>query len=111
MTSYEEFDAFLNIVPNRFSGFKKFDFRKFTEMVRFFASRINGNLYKTKLFKLLWYSDMYFFREYTKSISGMNYVHYPYGPVPKEYSFLLGLMEKIGAIRIMEVENQFKLYP
>ncbi len=106
-SNYEEFVGFLNIVPNRFSGFKKFDFRKFTEMVRFFASRISGNLYKTKLFKLLWYSDMYFFREYTKSISGMNYVHYPYGPVPKEYSFLLGLMEKIGAIRILEVENQF----
>ena len=37
----------------------------------------------------------------------MSYVHFPYGPVPKEYSFLLGLMERIGAIRIIGVENGY----
>lgn len=37
-------------------------------------------------------------------MSGMSYVYFPYGPVPKEYSFLLGLMERIGAIRIIGVD-------
>ena len=74
-------------------------------MIRFFASKLKGNLYKTKLFKLLFYADMHYFKEYTKSISGMNYVHYPYGPVPRNYNLLLGLMEKSGAITISDVDN------
>lgn len=101
------FSEYLCIKPDRFSGFKEFDFNKFMMMVSYFAENIKGNLYKTKLFKLLWYADMYFFKEYTVSISGMNYVHFQYGPVPREYSFLLGLMEKLGAISIVEAENSY----
>lgn len=101
------FSEYLCIKPDRFSGFKEFDFNKFMMMVSYFAENIKGNLYKTKLFKLLWYADMYFFKEFTVSISGMNYVHFQYGPVPREYSFLLGLMEKLGAISIVETENSY----
>lgn len=103
----EHFSEYLCIKQDRYSGFKEFDFNKFLEMVWYFANNIKGNLYKTKLFKLLWYGDMYCFKENTISMSGMNYVHFPYGPVPREYSFLLGLMEKIGAITIVETENPY----
>ncbi len=99
--------SYMHIKADQFSGFKEFDFSKFTDMVRFFSQKLEGKLYKTKLFKLLWYADMYYFRKFTKSISGMNYVHFPYGPVPREYSFLLGIMEKSGAISITDVENQY----
>ena len=75
-------------------------------MICYFADKIS-ELYKTKLFKLLFYSDMYFFRNYTVSMSGMNYVHQHYGPVPTEYSLLLGLIEKSGDIRIEEVATLY----
>jgi putative zinc finger/helix-turn-helix YgiT family protein len=101
----DNFSDYLYIKADQFSGFKEFDYYKYVEMIRYFAGKVRGNLYKTKLFKLLWYADMYFFREYTKSMSGMNYVHYPYGPVPKNYSLILGLMEKTGAINISSVDN------
>ncbi len=103
----EDFGEYLYIKPDRFSGFREFDFYKYIDMVKYFADNTKGRLYKTKLFKMLFYADMYFFREYTKSMSGMNYVHYPYGPVPRSYSFILGLMEKLGAISIVDVENQY----
>ncbi|WP_026520062.1 type II TA system antitoxin MqsA family protein [Butyrivibrio sp. FCS006] len=108
-TSYmlENFSEYLYVQPNQYSGFREFDFGKYIEMIRYFATNLEGRLYKTKLFKLLWYSDMYYFREYTKSMSGMNYLHYKFGPVPREYSFLLGLMERIGAISIVDVSNQY----
>lgn len=103
----DNFGEYLCIRPDRFSGFKEFDFNKFMLMVSYLAENIKGNLYKTKLFKLLWYADMYFFKEFTVSISGMNYVHFQYGPVPRDYSFILGLMEKLGAISIAETENSY----
>ena len=103
----ENFSEYLCIKPDRFSGFKEFDFNKFMMMVSYLAENVKGNLYKTKLFKLLWYADMYFFKEFTVSISGMNYVHFQYGPVPRDYSFVLGLMEKLGAISIVETENSY----
>ena len=103
----EHFSEYLCIKPDQYSGFKAFDFDKFMEMVSYYAGHLKGNLYKTKLFKMLWYGDMYFFKEYTVSMSGMNYVHFQYGPVPREYSFLLGLMEKMGVITITEVENPY----
>ena len=102
-----DFCEYMHIAPNQYSGFKEFDFNKYVEMIRFFSDKLKGKLYKTKLFKLLWYSDMYYFKEYTKSISGMNYVHFQFGPVPRDYSLLLGLMERMGAISITEVENMY----
>ena len=49
---------------------------------------------KTKLMKLLNYSDMIFYKENGLSISGLKYVHLPYGPVPNNYDILFGKMAK-----------------
>lgn len=40
---------------------------------------------RTKLFKLLYYWDFYFFEKHGKSITGFKYYTYPFGPVPKEF--------------------------
>ena len=42
--------------------------------------------------KLLNYSDMIFYKENGVSISGLRYVHFPYGPVPENFDMLLGRM-------------------
>lgn len=77
--------------PNMYNGFRKFDLSKVIAMILFFAQNHKG-LYKTKLMKLLWYSDMAYFRENVQSISGMSYAHLPYGPVPEEHELLLGVL-------------------
>ncbi len=105
LSMIDAFGEYFYIKSDQFSGFKEFDYNKFVEMIRYFAKNLRGKLYKTKLFKLLYYTDMYYFKDYTKSMSGMNYLHFPYGPVPRNYSLLLGLMEKTGAISITDVEN------
>lgn len=60
-------------------------------MVLFFAHK-STELLKTKLMKLLNYSDMVFYKENGVSISGVRYAHLPYGPVPENFDILLGMM-------------------
>lgn len=60
-------------------------------MVLFFANK-STELLKTKLMKLLNYSDMIFYKENGISISGLRYAHLPYGPVPENFDMLFGRM-------------------
>lgn len=85
------FDLFFSGVPSEENGFKAFDYDKFCAMVLFFAYK-SSELLKTKLMKLLNYSDMIFYKENGISMSGLKYVHLPYGPVPDNFDILLGKM-------------------
>jgi putative zinc finger/helix-turn-helix YgiT family protein len=76
--------------PSEFNGNKVLNFEKIEQMLRFF-SQFNRHLYKTKLMKLLWYSDAYHYKEYGESISGLVYQHLQYGAVP------IGSNEVLGA--------------
>jgi len=87
-----------------FSGFKYFDYEKFKSLVIYFALN-ETKLFKTKLMKLLWYTDNVFFREKTISITGMQYACLPRGPVIENRNLLLGLLEKQGVISIVEDED------
>jgi putative zinc finger/helix-turn-helix YgiT family protein len=86
---------FLNIffsnVPCEENGFKAFDYDKFCAMVLFFSHK-SSELLKTKLMKLLNYSDMIYYKENGISISGARYAHLPYGPVPENFDILFGTM-------------------
>lgn len=85
------FKMFFVSEPSEENGFKAFDYEKTCAMVLFFAHR-STELLKTKLMKLLNYSDMIFYKENGVSISGLRYVHLPYGPVPENFDVLLGKM-------------------
>lgn len=89
--------------PSEDNGYKIFDYDKFRAMVLFFANKAVRPL-KTKLMKLLNYSDMIFFKENGISISGIRYIHLPYGPVPDNFDILLGLLE---ADRVAHIEVFF----
>lgn len=54
--------------------------------------------------KLLNYSDMIFYKENGISISGLKYVHLPYGPVPEKFDLLLG---KLETDKIAHIEVEF----
>ncbi|MBR2811450.1 MAG: DUF4065 domain-containing protein [Solobacterium sp.] len=86
------FDLYFSRIPSEENGFKGFDYEKFCSMVLFFGHK-NGELLKTKLMKLLNYSDMLFYKENGISISGLKYAHLPYGPVPDHFDILIGQME------------------
>lgn len=85
------FDSYFTRIPSEENGFKIFDYDKLCAMVLFFANKSN-ELLKTKLMKLLNYSDMIFYKENGISISGMRYAHLPYGPVPDNFDMILGKM-------------------
>lgn len=68
------------------TGFKKPDIEKLTEMIVFFAHNVPS--YKTKMNKLLFYSDFGMFKASGQSISGAMYKAIPYGPVPNHFETL-----------------------
>lgn len=73
------------------SGFISFDLSKLINMILFFTQ--NG-IKKTKLMKLLFYSDFLNYKRNLISMTGMPYVRLPYGPVPKDHDLLLSTIEK-----------------
>lgn len=85
------FDIHLSKTPSEENGFKGFDYEKLCAMVLFFANK-SKELLKTKLMKLLNYSDMIYFKENGISISGLKYAHLPYGPVPCHFDMVLERM-------------------
>lgn len=94
------FELFFSRIPCEENGFRAFDYEKICAMVLFFAHK-NTELLKTKLMKLLNYSDMIFYKENGISMSGLKYVHLPYGPVPENFDMLLG---KMAADHVAHIE-------
>lgn len=94
---FKESKLVLENEPNIFSGNVKFNYRKFEEMVLYF--NIKESPYLTKLNKLMFYADYYFYKLYGRSISGTRYLRYDYGPVPEKYAALYG---NINCIEILE---------
>lgn len=70
------FDMLFSQVPSEDNGFKGVDYEKMCAMVLFFAHKSN-ELLKTKLMKLLNYSDMIFYKENGISMSELKYAHFP----------------------------------
>lgn len=85
--------------PSIENGFKPFDYEKFKAMTLFFANQTKS-LLKTKALKLLFYSDMIHYKIYGQSISGLRYIHLPFGPVPENYDLLFGQLTADGLLYI-----------
>jgi putative zinc finger/helix-turn-helix YgiT family protein len=81
------------------TGFRRLDLPKVYNAVLFFTRE--GEL-KSKLNKLLFYADFKHFKEYTLSITGLRYVHLPYGPVPDNYSMYYATMSSKGLVEFVE---------
>ncbi len=75
------------------SGYRRFDAKKFFAMVLHFCR--DSGIPKTKLNKLLWYSDFLSFKHNTVSISGTRYAHLPFGPCPNNYDVFLAFLTDI----------------
>ncbi len=73
-----------NTLPDLYTGYVKPNMSKLTEMIVYFA--INVKPFKTKLNKLLFYSDFLAFRTSCFSISGLKYRAIKWGPVPYNFN-------------------------
>jgi uncharacterized phage-associated protein len=82
-----------------FSGNRIFSFEKFSAMVAYIALNAR-NVYKTKLNKLLFYSDFVNYYSHGSSISGARYVHLPHGPVPDGYERTLRKLAAAGIVAV-----------
>lgn len=83
---------------NAFTGFVKPNFDKVANYVLFFADKLKP--LKTKLNKLLFYSDFLNYKQTGFAISGCNYRAITLGPVPSHFSELFGLLEDQGFIQV-----------
>jgi uncharacterized phage-associated protein len=82
-----------------FSGYRPYSFDKMAAVVSYLAAR-TSDLYKTKLNKLLFYSDFIHYYRFGHSLSGSRYLHLPYGPVPDGYEETLETLQHYGVIDI-----------
>ncbi|WP_298544742.1 type II toxin-antitoxin system antitoxin SocA domain-containing protein [uncultured Aquimarina sp.] len=70
-------------LPDNYSGYRKPSMEKMSNMILFFAEKLNPT--ETKMNKLLFYSDFFNFKKTAYSISGANYMAHNYGPVPVRF--------------------------
>ena len=81
------------------TGYRNIDIERLRNMILFFAE---SGVWKTKLNKLLWYSDFVAFRRNTCSLSGIAYQRQRHGPVPLHFFTMLDAFEDEGDIRMEE---------
>ena len=87
-----------------FNGNRAFSIEKMRAMIAYIGG--NGKeIYKTKLNKLLFYSDFVNYYLFGHSISGARYIHFPYGPVPDGYDNVLNDLSASGAIQVVKGET------
>jgi len=85
--------------PNIFNGYKVPNREKIINMVLFFAEKMKP--FKTKMNKLLFYTDFKHFKNTCYSISGITYQAIQKGPVPKNYDWIFDEALNTKSITIM----------
>jgi uncharacterized phage-associated protein len=100
-------NKFVNILlgetlPDVYTGYRKPNIQKFSEMVVYFADKIQPTV--TMMNKLLFYADFLNYRKSAYSISGVRYKAYHYGPVPVRFN---GLFDYMTDKRIVDMQTEF----
>lgn len=72
--------------PSQFNGYRTPDLEKIANVIGYFSRATDT--FKTKVNKLLFYSDFLMYQRTGYSITGISYKAIPYGPVPAEYDKL-----------------------
>lgn len=90
-----------------YEGNRAFDIDRLANVVVFFANKYE-RLIKSKLLKLLWYSDFLSYKRTGRSLTGTVYCHNHYGPIPFKHNLVLTYLEEVGAIDIRPYEGRFE---
>jgi putative zinc finger/helix-turn-helix YgiT family protein len=103
----EDTCSFNSIISNRLadyqpsiaSGFKRFDFNKFSQAILFFTKE---KVFKSKLCKLMFYADFKYYKENAISITGSKYAHGFHGPIPDNFEILFATLLHENKIKAEE---------
>lgn len=97
--------------PSDSNGLTMLNIDKIEAMISYMAENIN-NLFKVKLMKMLWYSDVLSFIENGCSMTGMVYRHEPMGALPIGHYSLMNL-EKLNVREEMSYnyDTMLHIYP
>lgn len=79
-------------LPSELNGYRRFNFQKIAAVANIISSSTDA--FKTKMNKLLFYSDFEHFRKYGHSITGLQYNAIPWGPVPNFFSTIYDQLVK-----------------
>ncbi|MGR3301903.1 MAG: type II toxin-antitoxin system antitoxin SocA domain-containing protein [Candidatus Scalindua sp.] len=96
------------IVPDQFTGYRIPNFEKISHMVLFFSERTQT--WKTKLNKLLFYSDFLAFKNSGYGISGLDYRAIQMGPVPAKFEDMYNEMNYGGIVEREYYEIEDGIY-
>lgn len=77
-----------------YNGMTKFKINKLVNSILFFINKY-GEVYVTKMNKLLWYADMLCFKRNSFSVTGLQYQRINYGPVPLRYHWIYGSLSDV----------------
>ncbi len=88
--------------PNEYSGYVSFSENVISEIVKYFASRLDG-VFVTKMNKLLFYADFVKYKREGFGMTGLEYRAITHGPVPKGYGEIYS--------RASGVEMEEYIYP
>jgi putative zinc finger/helix-turn-helix YgiT family protein len=87
-----------------------FNFDKLLGTVAVIFSKIkemNENfMYKTKLLKLLWFTERRFEKLFGRRLIGIKFAHGNYGPIPDKYPLLISYLEQAGVITVTLEEDE-----
>jgi len=96
-------DRFGSYEASILSGGRVLDFHKFSEVAKILCHETSQ--FTTKLQKLFFYVDFKHYKEFNSSITGMQYVHLPHGPVPDEYkTWLAALTDWMGILETEKID-------
>ena len=94
--------------PSEFTGYKAPSLQKIAHTISYFCLHVT-DLWKTKLNKLLFYSDFLHYKRTGFSVSGMAYRAIQLGPVPSEYDKLYVKLidDKLFDVEFVSFENGY----
>lgn len=95
--------------PSALNGYRRLSVHRIVQLIAYLDQHI-GNLYKTKLNKLLFYIDFLAYQQQGHSVTGLQYRAIPYGPVPSEYERLFLRLQDEQQITVEEQEGRDDQY-
>jgi len=98
--------------PSDFNGNTILNIDKIEAIISYFAAAKVLNLFKTKLMKMIWYSDALSYKETGKAITGMVYRHEKMGALPIGHYSLMNLENlTIREETSYHYDSMFHIYP
>ncbi len=88
-----------SVFPDVYRGNRSFDLAKLENMIYYFICN-EREIVKSKLLKLLWYSDFISHKKNKVSITGTPYCVNHFGPIPFNHESIIAYLQEINAIEI-----------